>query len=119
MTYLEQFQRQELQRAYEELRPAFREHLFTGGLEQAQALVQGLGALFFPGTDCLYEHDLTCLDFYITYAFARLTGYDADRAEASCKCKYGTLPPMVFGAAIGICEEQFYHSFPSLRPSQD
>lgn len=116
MTYLKQLQQQELQRAFDELRPDFRDRIFTGGIQQAKALTDALGTLLFPGTDCLCEHYRTCFDFYITYAFARLMGYDAGRAENSCQCKYGALPPMVFAAALSVCEEQFYQSFPTMKP---
>lgn len=114
MNYMEQFTAGQIQLAYEEMRPDFREKLFSGGLEQARELVLRIANLIYPGTDCFAEHFRTCFEFYITYAFARLMGCSEERAKAQCKSKYGTLPPVIFEAVVELCRGCLYQSFPTL-----
>jgi hypothetical protein len=115
MTYMEQFTQGQLKQAYEELRPDFREKLFVGGEEQAKELAQSMAGLIYPGTDCFAEHYRTCYEFYLTYALARLMGCDKERAVVGCKNKYGTLPPVIFAAAVELCQACLNQSFPTLE----
>lgn len=115
MTYMEQFTDSQIKAAFEELRPDFRERLFVDGMEQAKPFAMQAAGLIYPGTDCFVEHYRTCFEFYITYAFARLTGWDDARSTASCMTKYGTLPPVIFQAVTELCRACFYRSFPTMR----
>ena len=114
MTYMEQFATGQIRQAYEEMRPDFREKLFAGGLEQAEALARQVSNLIYPGTDCFAEHYRTCFEFYITYGFARLMGCSEERAAAQCKSKYGVLPPVIFTAVVALCRDCLYQSFPTM-----
>lgn len=118
MTYMEQFTEEQLRQAFEEMRPDFREKLFSGGLDQARSFALRAANLIYPGTDCFAEHFRTCFEFYITYAFAQLMGCSEERAVAECKTKYGVLPPMIFEAVVELCRDCLRQSFPTLGQGQ-
>lgn len=114
MTYLEQFQKQQLQEAYDQFRPEFAAKLFPGGFEEAQKLATELAKLFFPNSDWVCENYQTCFDFFTTYALARLMGYSEEYAGIECKNKYGALSPLTLHLALELCRAQLHTAFPTL-----
>lgn len=114
MTYLEQFEAQQLRLAYDQFRPEFAGRLFPRGFEEAAALAKKLAALFFPNSDLVQEHYQTCFDFFTTYALARLMGYNEAYAARECENKYGALSPLTLHLALELCQTQLRAAFPHL-----